>query len=93
MEAVSYSNFHQNLKKYFRQVNQNSEPLIVTNKKEEDDVVVMSKDDYDSMTETMRIMSNPELMERLRKADEQFAEGKFKEHELIEDENEKNVVR
>ncbi|WP_334329654.1 type II toxin-antitoxin system Phd/YefM family antitoxin [Companilactobacillus sp. HBUAS59699] len=93
MEAVSYSNFRQNLKKYFKQVNQNSEPLIVTNKKEEDDVVVMSKDDYDSMTETMRIMSNTKLMERLRKADKQFAEGKFKEHELIEDKDEKNVVR
>ncbi|WP_125589920.1 type II toxin-antitoxin system Phd/YefM family antitoxin [Companilactobacillus jidongensis] len=93
MEAVSYSNFRQNLKKYFKQVNQNSEPLIVTNKNVEDDVVVMSKDDYDSMTETMRIMSNPELMERLRDSEEQFRNGEFKEHELIEGNNEKDVVR
>ncbi|WP_125567025.1 type II toxin-antitoxin system Phd/YefM family antitoxin [Companilactobacillus insicii] len=93
MEAVSYSNFRQNLKKYFKQVNQNSEPLIVTNKNVEDDVVVMSKDDYDSMTETMRIMSNSELMERLQNSEKQFNSNGFKEHELIDEDDEKNVVR
>ena len=32
MDAVNYSNFRKNLKHYFKQVNDDSEPLIVTNK-------------------------------------------------------------
>ena len=49
MEAVAYSNFRKDLKDYFKKVNTNSEPLIVTNKEPEDNVVVMSKDDYDAI--------------------------------------------
>lgn len=73
MEAVTYSSFRQDLKNYLKQVNQDSEPLIVTNKKAEDNVVVISKDDYDAMVETMRIMSNPALMAKIKRGDKQFA--------------------
>lgn len=33
----------------------------------------MNKHDYDAMQETMYILSNPELMNRIREGDEQFA--------------------
>ncbi len=87
LEAVTYSNFRQSLKKYLKQVNQDSEPLIVTNKRAEDNVVVLSKDDYDAMVETMRIMSNPDLVAKIKRGDEQFAKGQFQKHDLIEEDD------
>lgn len=84
MEAVAYSNFRQNLKQYMRQVNEDAEPLIVTSKNVEDTVVVLSKSDYDSMQETLRIQSNNYLMNKIRKGDHQFHTGDFKTHELLE---------
>lgn len=83
MEAIAYSNFRQNLKKYMQQVNDDAEALIVTSKNIDDTVVVMSKRDYDSMQETMRILSNPYLMDKIKKGDEQFKANQFTTRELI----------
>lgn len=85
MDAVAYSNFRKKLKDYFKQVNNDSEPLIVTNKDQRENVVVMSKDDYDAIMETLRINSNNYLMEKIARGEQQFKAGKFKQHELIED--------
>lgn len=87
MEAVAYSNFRKGLKDYFKQVNDNSEPLIVTNKNPEDNVVVMSKDDYDAIMETLTVNSNDYLMQKIARGDKQFKAGEFKQHELIEDDD------
>ncbi|MGP4116668.1 type II toxin-antitoxin system Phd/YefM family antitoxin [Levilactobacillus zymae] len=87
MDAVNYTNFRQNLKSFMKTVNEDSEPLIVTTKKGEDDVVVLSKDDYDAMTETMRILSNQPLMDKIRRGDAQFAKGQGKQHALIDPED------
>ncbi|MDR2977160.1 MAG: type II toxin-antitoxin system Phd/YefM family antitoxin [Streptococcaceae bacterium] len=84
MEAVAYSNFRQHLKEYLRQVNMDSEPLIVTNKNPDDNVVVMSKDDYDSWMETMRVQSNTYLMNKIHQGEEEFSQGKGLVKELIE---------
>ena len=84
MEAVAYSNFRQNLRSYMKQVNEDADTLIVTNKNVEDTVVVLSKRDYDSMQETLRVLSNDYVMGKLRRGDQQFSEGNFKTHELIE---------
>lgn len=84
MEAVAYSNFRQNLKRYMKQVNEDAEALIVTSKDVEDTVVVLSKRDYDSMQETFRIMSNDYLMDKIKRGDQQFKTGTFQKHELLE---------
>ncbi|MDH5106344.1 type II toxin-antitoxin system Phd/YefM family antitoxin [Lentilactobacillus diolivorans] len=78
MEAVTYSNFRQGLKSYLKQVNQDSEPLIVTSQNSDDNIVVISKNDYDEMMETMRMVSNPYLMEKIRKGDKQVKKSQFK---------------
>lgn len=83
MDAVTYSTFRQNLKSYMKQVNEDVEPMIVTARDVEETIVVMSKRDYDSMQETMRILSNNYLMDKLQRADQQFHQGKFKEHGLL----------
>lgn len=87
MEAVVYSNFRKKLKEYFKQVNENSEAIIVTNKNPDDNVVVMSKDDYDAIMETLAINNNDYLMKKISRGDAQFKKKTFKQHELIEETN------
>lgn len=87
MEAVAYSNFRQNLKSYMRQVNDDAEALIVTSKDIDETVVVMAKRDYDNLQETLRILSNSYLMEKIQKGEQQFQNGNFTSHDLIEEES------
>ncbi|MFD1124146.1 type II toxin-antitoxin system Phd/YefM family antitoxin [Lentilactobacillus raoultii] len=84
MKSVTYSDFRRSLKVYLKQASEDSESLIVTNEDTKDNVV-MSKRDYDAMVETMRIMSNPYLMKKIKAADRQFNSGHYQEHQLIED--------
>lgn len=84
MEAVVYSNFRKNLRSYMKQVNDDADALIVTTKDVEDTVVVLSKRDYDSMQETLRVLSNDYVMDKIRRGDRQFSEGNFTTRELIE---------
>lgn len=84
MEAVAYSNFRQNLKQYMKQVNEDADALIVTAKDAEDTVVVLSKREYDSMQESLRILSNSYLMEKIRRGDTQFRKKQFQSHDLLE---------
>lgn len=84
MEAVVYSNFRKNLRSYMKQVNDDADALIVTTKDIEDTVVVLSKRDYDSMQETLRVLSNNYVMDKIRRGDKQFSEGNFTTRELIE---------
>lgn len=77
MKAVLYSNFRKNLKRYFKQVNNDREPLIVANKNPEDNIVIMSKEDYDSIIETLTINSNDYLMDKLARGDRQLKAREF----------------
>ena len=83
MEAVAYSNFRQNFKQYMKQVNEDADALIVTAKDAEDTVVVLSKREYDSLQESLRILSNSYLMEKIRRGDTQFRKKNFKTHDLL----------
>ena len=83
MEAVAYSNFRQNLKQYMKQVNEDADALIVTAKDAEDTVVVLSKREYDSLQESLRILSNSYLMEKIRRGDTQFRKKQFQSHDLL----------
>lgn len=84
MEAVAYSNFRKDLRSYMRQVNEDVEPLIVTAKNVEDTIVVLSKRDYDSMQETLRVLSNQYLVDKLKRGEQQFQSVGFTERELLE---------
>ena len=84
MEAVAYSHFRQNLKQYMKQVNEDADALIVTAKNAEDTVVVLSKREYDSLQESLRILSNSYLMEKIRRGDTQFRKKQFQTHDLLE---------
>ena len=83
MEAVAYSNFRQNLKQYMKQVNEDADALIVTAKDAEDTVVVLSKREYDRLQESLRILSNSYLMEKIRRGDTKFRKKQFQPHDLL----------
>jgi len=57
MEAVTYSNFRQNLRRLMRQINDDAERLVVTTN-DNTDVVVLSKADYDAWQETFYLMQS-----------------------------------
>lgn len=86
MDAVNYSNFQAHMKQYFKRVNDNREPLIVSNEDPEDDWVILSKDEYDTLTETLRIEANKYLMAKIERGQKQAAAKKTKEQQLIDPE-------
>ena len=58
-------------------------PLFVTRSKG-DDIVVMAKSDYESLTETLYLLSSKKNAERLAKGIEEFEQGKGVKRDLID---------
>lgn len=83
MEITTYSNFRLHLKTFLDSVLDNSSPLFVTRSKGED-IVVLSKSDYDSMNETLFLLSSPTNAKRLAEGIEEYNNGKGVERKLIE---------
>ena len=86
MLAVNYANFRYNMKGYFDRVAEDKETLIVTRKDE--NMVIMSQSSYDSLMETLHLVSNQANYEHLMNSIRQHNEGKGVVHELIGDYNE-----
>ena len=83
MEITTYSNFRQNLKAFMDSVLKNRAPLFITRTKGED-VVMLSKEDYESMEETLYLLSNPRNAERLAKGLREYEEGKGVKRDLVD---------
>lgn len=84
MEAVVYSNFRNNLKDYMKKVNDEYEPLMVVNKNPDEDIVVLSKENWDSIQETIRLMNNEYLSDKILSGIEQVKQRKITKHALLE---------
>jgi len=85
MDAVSYSDLRQNLKSFMDKVYYDHEPLIITRKNNEN-LVLVSIDEYNSLTETNYLLSNEANSEHLRKSIEQYHAGHLNRKELLKDE-------
>jgi len=73
MKAVNYSDFRINLKGYIDQIYDDFETLFVVDKKNKGrDIVVMSKAEYDSMQETLYLLSTANNAERLQRGIRDF---------------------
>lgn len=83
MEITTYSNFRQNLKSFLDRVFVDHNPLFVTRSNGED-VVVLSKTDYESLTETLHLLGNPKNAKRLLKGIEEYENGGGTEKSLLE---------
>ena len=85
MEAVTYSTFRSNLRSYMDKTREDAEPILVTAQDPSANVVVLNVRDYENLIENARIMSNPYLMDKLRRGRNQVRAGMASEHELVED--------
>ncbi len=84
MEAVVYSNFRNNLKDYMKKVNDEYEPLMVVNKNPDENIVVLSKKNWDSIQETIRLMNNEYLSDKVLSGMEQVKQKKTIQRQLLE---------
>ena len=83
MTVTTYSHFRQNLKTLLDKVFTSNTPLYIKRKSKED-VVVLAKSDYDSLQETLHLLSRPKNAARLLSGIEKFEKGEFTEHDLID---------
>lgn len=83
MTVTTYSHFRQNLKSLLDKVFTSNTPLYIKRKSSED-MVVLSKSDYDSLQETLHLLSSPKNAERLLSGIEKFKRGEYTEHNLID---------
>ncbi|MCL1875404.1 MAG: type II toxin-antitoxin system prevent-host-death family antitoxin [Synergistaceae bacterium] len=84
MLAVNYSTIRSKLKDYCDKVTDDYETVIVT-RKDEKNVVLISLDEYNSLTKAAR---NAAYLNMIDRSMEQLARGDGKAHELIEVEDE-----
>jgi len=83
MKAITYTSARNNLASTLKQVCDEHEPVIVTRKKGES-VVILSLEDYESITETAYLLRSPKNAERLLKSIDQLEAGNGKERKLAE---------
>jgi antitoxin YefM len=83
MDIVTYSEARNNLKSLLDRVVANRMPTVIFRQRGES-VVVMSKQDYDSLMETDYLLSNPANAKRLRDARDRMDSGTGEEHDLID---------
>lgn len=84
MQVTTYSTFRQNLKRYFDSVVSSRSPLYVKRSTGED-IVVLANSDYESMQETLYLLSNPNNAQRIADALEEYNNGKGQVKTLIEE--------
>ncbi len=82
MDVVTYSEARANLKNVMDRVVADKIEVIVTRQKAEA-VVMVSLEEWNSISETLHLLSSPRNAERLRKAIEQMDAGKGVEHDLV----------
>ena len=83
MRAISYTAARSNLASTMKKVCDDHDPVIIT-RKNEDSVILMSLDDYESLTETAYLTNSPKNVKRLLESIEQLESGKGVEKELVE---------
>jgi antitoxin YefM len=84
MQVVNYTEFRNNLAKSLNMVNDNSEIVVVSRSKGKN-VVVMTLEEYNSIQETLHLVSSKANQRRLDAAIEEMQSGKSSKHGLIEE--------
>lgn len=84
MIAANYTEFRTHLKKYLDDVEENNETLILKRGSGKGTVII-SMDEYNSMMETMHLLSSKKNADRLYESIDQINKGKGLRKQLIED--------
>ena len=83
MQAISYSEVRKNFKKYLDEVYNNHDPMIITRKNNEN-LIVISLDDYNSITETQYLLSSEINRNHLTSSLKKLRSNQGKKKDLIE---------
>ena len=84
MIAANFSEFRAELKKFLDSVEDHNETLIIKRKTGKG-AVVLSLDEYNSIMETLHLLSSRSNADRLYESMKQMKEGKASERDLIEE--------
>ena len=83
MAHVGFTEFRQNLASHLDAVIDSRAPLFVTRNKQKA-VVVISEEEYESMQETLHLMSNPVNAQLLREFIAEMEAGGAVDHDIVE---------
>lgn len=78
MKTTTSTNFRDEMTKYMRQVNQDSEPIEI-NPRDGNSIVVLSRDDYDNMIENLYLFSNKVNRDHISESIQQLNDGNVTE--------------
>lgn len=84
MIAANYTEFRTKLKKFLDRVEDNNETLIIKRSTGKGTVVI-SLDEYNSIMETMHLLSSKRNADRLYESINQMKEGKSSPKKIIEE--------
>ncbi len=84
MIAANFTEFRTGLKKFLDNVENNHETLIIKRKSGKG-AVLISLDEYNSIMETVHLLSSKANADRLYESIQQMERGETVEHDLIED--------
>jgi len=84
VKVVTYSHARNALKSVLDEVVQDADVTIISRRDAEGDAVVMSLDHYNSMMETIHLLSTPANAEALARAIRQDKAGQSQARELID---------
>ena len=82
VNTISVRELRPKLSKVIDDIHKKFDRYVIT-RRGKPEVVMMSIDDYEGLLETLEIESDPELMKRLKKAEEDMKKGKGKSLEQI----------
>ncbi|HEY5463795.1 MAG TPA: type II toxin-antitoxin system prevent-host-death family antitoxin [Hanamia sp.] len=82
MEVLNYTEFRKDLKSSLDKVSNDDEVIIVSRSKGKN-VVVISLNEYNSLKETMYLLSTEKNRKRLQESINEMGKGKFSTHSLI----------
>lgn len=83
MEAITYSNARNNLKNIMDKVCDDQATYIITRKNNRN-VVMLSLEEFNTITETLHLLSTPNNTKRLLQSIQEIEKGNFREKELPE---------
>jgi len=83
MKVVNYSEFRQHLSENLNAVNDDRE-IVIVSRTQGKNVVVIDLDEYNSIQETLHLLSTKTNRKRLEEAITEMNEGKFVKHKLID---------
>ncbi|WP_457594770.1 type II toxin-antitoxin system Phd/YefM family antitoxin [Hydrogenimonas sp.] len=84
MQAVNYSFARNHLKSLIEDVNRNFEEYLITTKNDHS-AILISLEEYNSMKETLYLLSTPANRERVLESIQEIEAGRFESKKLIEE--------